>query len=116
MKTVLLIDDDESFRVLLTDLLRAHSWNVLQAEDGESGLRQALQHKPDIVICDLLMPRCNGFQFCRALNAERAALPNTKILVSSGSGYAVDRINALESGADGYVTKPVDLNELLELL
>jgi phosphoribosyl 1,2-cyclic phosphodiesterase/CheY-like chemotaxis protein len=116
MKTVLLIDDDESFRSLLEDLLCAHGWNVLQAEDGESGLRVALEHKPDVVVCDLLMPRCNGFQFCRSLNANRASLPNTKIVVSSGSGYAVDRINALESGADEFVTKPVHADELLKLL
>lgn len=116
MKTVLLIDDDESFRSLLEDLLCAHGWNVLQAEDGESGLRVALEHKPDVVVCDLLMPRCNGFQFCRSLNANRASLPNTKIVVSSGSGYAVDRINALESGADEFVTKPIHADELLKLL
>lgn len=116
MKTVLLIDDDEGFRSLLEDLLRAHGWNVLQAEDGERGLNVALEHKPDVVVCDLLMPRCNGFQFCRELHARRASLPNTKIVVSSGSGYAVDRINALESGADEYVTKPIHADELLQLL
>ena len=87
-----------------------------QAEDGESGLKLALDHKPDVVVCDLLMPRCNGFQFCRALNARRSLLPNVKIVVSSGSGYAIDRINALESGADEYVPKPVAADELLALL
>ena len=116
MKTVLLIDDDEALRSILTELLRAEGWNVLQAEDGESGLKLALDHKPDVVVCDLLMPRCNGFQFCRALNARRSLLPNVKIVVSSGSGYAIDRINALESGADEYVPKPVAADELLALL
>src|SRR5688572_26082437 len=62
------------------------------------------------------MPRCNGFQFCRALNARRSLLPNVKIVVSSGSGYAIDRINALESGADEFVPKPVAADELLGLL
>jgi len=116
LKTVLLIDDDEALRSILTELLRSEGWNVLQAEDGESGLKLALDHKPDVVVCDLLMPRCNGFQFCRALNARRSLLPNVKIVVSSGSGYAIDRINALESGADEYVPKPVAADELLALL
>jgi phosphoribosyl 1,2-cyclic phosphodiesterase/FixJ family two-component response regulator len=116
LKTVLLIDDDEALRSILTELLRSEGWNVLQAEDGESGLKLALDHKPDVVVCDLLMPRCNGFQFCRALNARRSLLPNVKIVVSSGSGYAIDRINALESGADEYVPKPVAADELLGLL
>ncbi|MGZ8898500.1 MAG: response regulator [Limisphaerales bacterium] len=116
MKTVLLIDDDEVLRSILTELLRADGWNVLQAEDGEAGLNLAMEHKPHVVVCDLLMPRCNGFQFCRALNARRSLLPNTRIVVSSGSGYAIDRINALESGADEFVSKPVAPNELLALL
>src|SRR5688500_6745675 len=116
MKTVLLIDDDRAFRELLTQLLGSEGWNVLEAEDGEAGLKIALEQKPNVVVCDLLMPRSNGFQFCRALNARRSALPETKIVVSSGSGYATDRINALESGADEYVTKPVRADDLLALL
>ncbi len=115
MKTVLLIDDDEAFRSVLTELLRSHGWNVIQAQDGENGLTLALEHKPAIVVCDLLMPRCNGFQFCRALNSRRSSLPDTKIIVSSGSGYAVDKIVALESGADEYVTKPIDVDQLVNL-
>jgi phosphoribosyl 1,2-cyclic phosphodiesterase/ActR/RegA family two-component response regulator len=116
MKTVLLIDDDEALRSILTELLRGAGWNVLQADDGDLGLKIALEHRPEVIVCDLLMPRCNGFQFCRALNARRAALPNTKIVVSSGSGYSIDRINALESGADEFVTKPIKADELLTLL
>ncbi len=116
MKTVLLIDDDFAFRALVKELLQAGGWNVLEANDGEEGLQMALEHKPNAVVCDLLMPRSNGFQFCRALNARRSALPDTKIVVSSGSGYATDRINALESGADEYVTKPVRAEVLLGLL
>ena len=119
MKTVLLIDDDHDLRELLRELLNAEGWNVLEAEDGEAGLKLALEHKPNVVVCDLLMPRSNGFQFCRALNSRRSTLPDIKIVVSSGSGYAVDRINALESGADEYITKPIraaDLHALLERL
>lgn len=116
MKTVLLIDDDEAFRTVITELLRLAGWSVLQAEDGETGLRIALEEKPQVVLCDLLMPRCNGFQFCRSLNARRSELPHTRVVVSSGSGYAVDRINALESGADEYITKPIKADDLLALL
>lgn len=116
LKTALLIDDDADFRSLLTELLRAHGWDVVQAGDGDSGLQMALERKPDVVLCDLLMPRCNGFQFCRALHAERGRLPDTRIVVTAGSSYSIDRINAFESGADAYLTKPVKLNELLDVL
>ena len=68
MKTVLLIDDDHAFRTQLTELLKTQGWNVFEAADGEDGLNLALQQRPDVVVCDLLMPRCNGFQFCRPSN------------------------------------------------
>jgi phosphoribosyl 1,2-cyclic phosphodiesterase/CheY-like chemotaxis protein len=116
MKTVLLIDDDHAFRHMLTELLKGQGWDVLEAADGESGLNIALQKRPDVVVCDLLMPRCNGFQFCRAIKSQRAFLPNVRIIVSSGSNYASDRTNALESGADEYITKPITASDLFAVL
>ncbi len=116
MNTVLLIDDDRSFRDALSHLLIDNGWNVLQAEDGESGIQLALEHRPDIVLCDLLMPRCNGFQVCRKLRANKDRLPATKIIVTTGSGYATDKLNALEAGADEYLIKPVVPTELTAML
>ena len=116
MKTVLLIDDDHAFRHTLTELLKTQGWHVFEAADGEEGLNIALQKRPDVVVCDLLMPRCNGFQFCRAIKQQRAFLPNIRVIVSSGSNYASDRMNALESGADEYITKPVSADDLFAVL
>jgi phosphoribosyl 1,2-cyclic phosphodiesterase/CheY-like chemotaxis protein len=116
MKTVLLIDDDHAFRHTLTELLKTQGWEVFEAPDGEIGLNIALQKRPDVVVCDLLMPRCNGFQFCRAIKQQRAFLPNVRIVVSSGSNYASDRMNALESGADEYITKPISADDLFAVL
>ncbi len=116
MKTVLLIDDDRAFRDALSHWLTDHGWRVLQAEDGELGLKLALEHRPEIVLCDLLMPRCNGFQVCRNLRAHKAQLLNTKIIVTTGSGYATDRLNAFEAGADEYLIKPLVPNELKAIL
>ncbi|HEY6227030.1 MAG TPA: response regulator, partial [Verrucomicrobiae bacterium] len=116
MKTVLLIDDDHAFRNTLTELLKTQGWEVFEAPDGEIGLNIAMQKRPDVVVCDLLMPRCNGFQFCRAIKQQRAFLPNVRIVVSSGSNYASDRMNALESGADEYITKPISADDLFAVL
>lgn len=116
MKTVLLIDDDHAFRKTLTELLKTQGWVVFEAGDGEEGLNVALLKRPDVVVCDLLMPRCNGFQFCRAVKQQRAFLPNIRIVVSSGSNYASDRMNALESGADEYITKPISADDLFAVL
>ena len=116
MKTVLLIDDDSTFRDVISHWLTENGWRVLQAEDGEIGLKLALEYRPEIVLCDLMMPRCNGFQVCRLLKAQRDRLPRTKIVVMTGSGYATDRLNALEAGADEYLVKPVVPAELAALL
>jgi phosphoribosyl 1,2-cyclic phosphodiesterase/ActR/RegA family two-component response regulator len=116
VKTVLLIDDDISFREALSHWLIDSGWRVLLAEDGEIGLQLALEHRPDVVLCDLLMPRCNGFQVCRSLRAQREHLPKLKIFVTTGSSYSTDRLNALESGADEYLVKPIMPNELVALL
>ena len=116
MKTVLLIDDDHSFRDIISQWLAENGWRVLQAEDGESGLKLALEHSPEIILCDLLMPRCNGFQVCRFLRAHKEQLPRTKIIVTTGSSYATDRLNAFEAGADEYLIKPILPHDLALVL
>ena len=86
MKTILVIDDDDGFRKLLKTWLAAAGWNVLEASEGEGGVVLALQHQPDAIICDLLMPRCNGFQVCRLLRDEVDRIKQPQIIVTTGSG------------------------------
>ena len=116
MKTVLIIDDDRALRSTLATWLSNDGWRVYEAEDGEAGLDLATKHRPDVVLCDLLMPRCNGFQVCRSLRSHKDSLANTKIIVTTGSGYATDRVNAFEAGADEYLVKPIIPTELTRLL
>ncbi len=116
MKSALLIDDDPIVRKVLSKALAASGLSVREAKDGEEGIQAALQHRPDAVICDLLMPRCNGFQVCRALREKSAELPGLKIIVTTHRGFATDRLNAFESGADHYLVKPILAEEILRLL
>ena len=111
MKTILLIDDDEICRAPAAELLRRSHWRVFEAEDGESGLQMAVQHRPDVILCDLLMPRVNGYQVCRAVR-EHVELRNTKIIVVTGRDYAADRKSAEEAGADDYLVKPLEFATL----
>ncbi|MDQ6656169.1 MAG: response regulator [Verrucomicrobiota bacterium] len=104
MPTVLLIEDDEETRRATSELFDRAEWQVLEAGDGEAGIELALKHRPDVILCDLLMPKANGFQVCRAL---RQQLQPTKIIVISGRDYGVDRTSALEAGADDYLVKPI---------
>ena len=113
MKTVLLVEDDPGGRAVLAHHLRRDGWHVFEAEDGETGIRLALDHRPQLVVCDLLMPRSNGFQVCRAV---RQHLQPTRIIVTSGRDYPIDRLNAEEAGANHYLVKPFQWEELRALI
>lgn len=115
MKTVLLIDEDQAFRATLAEWLARERWQVIEAANGDLGLGFIQLHQPAIVICDLLMPRCNGFRLCRIIRKLPEA-EQPKIIISSGRGYPGDRLTALEAGADEYLVKPVVEGQLLKLL
>jgi phosphoribosyl 1,2-cyclic phosphodiesterase/ActR/RegA family two-component response regulator len=114
-KTVLVIDDDPDYRKCICEILEHNGWRAWDAEDGQQGVEMAKSHRPSVVICDLLMPKCNGFQVCRLLRQE-TTLRGTKIVVSSGRQFASDLQAASEAGADQYLAKPADASQLLLLL
>jgi len=115
MRRVLIIEDDADQREILALFIREAGWEVLEAPDGETGITVAQSSSPDVVFCDLLMQGVNGFQVCRTLRAD-AKLKHTHIAVTSGRVFDADRIAALESGADEYLQKPVQLSRVGELL
>ena len=104
MPRVLIIEDDAESRHAIAGLFTSEDWKVLEANDGDAGLELALHNRPDLILCDLLMPKSNGFQVCRTI---REQLQPTKIIVVSGRDYGVDRTSALQAGADEYLLKPV---------
>lgn len=109
MPTVLLIEDDDESRRTTSELFGRDKWTVFEAGDGEVGIDLALKHRPDVILCDLLMPKANGFQVCRAI---RQQLQPAKIIIISGRDYGVDRASALEAGADEYLVKPITWDTL----
>src|SRR5271157_2662750 len=115
MKTVLVIDDDAGFRLMVGTMLRQEGWEVLEAEEGDLGLELARVRRPGFILCDLLMPGCNGFQVCRALRSE-ASMRSTRIIVTSGRDFESDRQAARAAGADDYIAKPIEPTMLLEVL
>ena len=104
MPRVLIIEDDPESRRALAGLFTHEDWNVLQAPDGDVGIELALRNRPELILCDLLMPKSNGFQVCRTI---RKQIQRTKIIVVSGRDYGADKISALQAGADEYLLKPV---------
>ncbi len=115
MKTVLIIDDDADYRMVMAEVLEVEGWQVFQAEDGDEGIKLAQKHRPAAIVCDLRMPKCNGFQVCRTLHADKS-LRETKIIVSSGRDFQLDRQMAFDSGAHEYLTKPFKPSDLVDLL
>lgn len=115
-KIILVIDEEQEFREALTKWLADDGWTVLEADNGDEGLALLRKHRPQVVICDLLMPGCNGFRFCRQAHEDRDLKKSVKIILSSSRGYAGDRLNAIQSGADEYLVKPFQQDELSNIL
>lgn len=113
MATVLIIEDDAESRRATAGLFSREDWTILEAGDGEVGIRLALEHEPDLILCDLLMPKANGFQVCRSL---RRNLQRAKIIIISGRDYGVDRTSAIEAGADEYLVKPILWEHLQDVI
>lgn len=115
MHSALIIDDDADYRALISELLRADGWQVWDADSGERGVELAREHRPRVVVCDLLMPRGNGFQVCRILRSD-PQFRATRIVVTTGRAYDSDRKAAIEAGADEYLIKPFEMPALIQLL
>lgn len=113
MPSVLIIDDDAESRRAIAKLFARADWKVLEAADGDAGVEVALRNQPEVILCDLLMPKSNGFQVCRTI---RQQLQPTKIIAVSGRDYAVDRASALEAGADVYLFKPIKWEVLCDTI
>ena len=110
MTTVLVIEDDPAILRGLTDNLRYEGYQVLQAQDAETGRQLHLTGKPDLIMLDLTLPRTGGLEFCRRL---RASADHTPILVVTARSEEADRVLCLDVGADDYVTKPFSVRELM---
>jgi len=110
---VLVVDDDPSVRDSLRRSLAFNGYEVLTAEDGIEALRVVGDERPDAVVLDVMMPRFDGLQACRAL---RAAGNDVPILLLTARDAVPDRVAGLDAGADDYLPKPFALEELLARL
>jgi two-component system KDP operon response regulator KdpE len=109
---ILVADDDPQLVRALRITLNAHGYDVVAAPDGAAAVALAAQSHPDIVLLDLGMPHLNGVQVIEALRGWTAA----PIIVVSGRTGSADKVDALDAGADDYVTKPFQVDELLARL
>jgi CheY-like chemotaxis protein len=110
---ILVIEDNAANLELMTYLLRAYGYETLMATDGETGLKLAQRERPQAVVCDIQMPRMDGFGVLRALKSDPAtkAIPVVAVTAFAMVG---DKERIMAAGFDGYIGKPIDLKEFLD--
>jgi DNA-binding response OmpR family regulator len=108
--TILVVEDNPSLVELLRQVLGEHGYDVQSARDGEAGLAHAMDSVPDLLILDIGLPRRNGFEVVRELRRNGVDAPT---LILSARAEVADRVTGLELGADDYLTKPFDADELV---
>ncbi|MGD9873167.1 MAG: response regulator [Kiritimatiellia bacterium] len=110
--TVLVVDDDPRNRMLLHDLLKSKGYRITQAESGEEALDIIAADPPDTVLLDVMMTGMDGFEVCRRIKANPDTAHIPVLLVTALTGRD-DRLAGIEAGGDDFITKPVDLKEVL---
>lgn len=109
---ILVVEDDPSVRNLILTTLKAHDYRYLTAQTGEAGIVEASSHNPDIILLDLGLPDMDGVDVIKRIRSWA----NTPIIVISARSEDSDKIEALDAGADDYLTKPFSVDELMARL
>src|SRR5688500_4306076 len=112
MKRILVIEDDAAVRAVILDTIRLKGWEPLEAADGEAGVQLAQSELPDLILCDIQMPKMDGYGVLHQIreNKMTAALP---FIFLTGLGEMPRIRKGMESGADDYLVKPFSIQELI---
>jgi DNA-binding response OmpR family regulator len=110
MSRILVVEDDPAILRGLADNLAFEGHEVLTVTDGEEACVRIREHKPDLIILDLMLPRLSGYEVCRRIRSEGNTTP---VVMLTARGQEADRVLGLDLGADDYVTKPFSILELL---
>lgn len=111
--TILIADDEPNILLSLEFLMQREGYRVLVARDGQEALDAILQHRPDLVLLDVMMPRKSGFDVLQALR-EREDLAAVRVLMLTAKGRDTDMAKGLALGASDYMTKPFSTRELVD--
>lgn len=115
MPTVLIVDDEQHIRLLIEQALEEledEGVQLFTAADGVEALEVVRVHRPEVVFLDVMMPRLNGYETCRAIRTD-LGLTETTVIMLTAKGQTYDREHGLEVGANEYLTKPFDPDDLL---
>jgi CRP/FNR family transcriptional regulator, cyclic AMP receptor protein len=112
MKKILLIEDNEDVRNNTKEILELSDYNVIVAENGKTGVEKAIEHNPDLIICDIMMPVLDGYGVLHAIHKNKD-IKNTPFIFLTARTERTDFRKGMELGADDYITKPFSGTELL---
>jgi DNA-binding response OmpR family regulator len=112
---ILIVDDESDLVSVLRIGLEIEGFEVIEAADGEEGLKRAQRDRPHLLVLDLMLPKLDGYKVCRALKFDER-YRNLPIVVLSARSGEQDRKLALDMGADAFVSKPYDMAELVKLI
>ncbi len=116
MHTVVIVEDHDEIRELIRTTLEFDDYRIFEANTGLSGLRVAEQHRPSLILTDVMMPDgMDGIELCRRVRAH-PDLRDTKIVILSAKTQEADRAAGLSAGANAYLTKPFSPLELLDVI
>ncbi len=113
MTTILCIEDEASIRANIVEEFEDAGYDVIESSNGESGLAAAIAHKPDLVLCDISMPKMNGLELLSVFRKIDSGLEDIPFIFLSALSDRESMIKGLNNGADDYLTKPVDFDLLL---
>jgi len=112
-KRVLLADDEEDIKIVLSTFLQSHGYEIATAFDGLDTLEKVQSEKPDLILLDIMMPVLDGYEVCKRLKADKRTA-NIPILMLSAAAHADSIARALSAGAKDYIVKPFEPEKLLE--
>jgi two-component system cell cycle response regulator DivK len=114
-KIILNVEDNELNRKIVRDLLRRTSYQVIEAVDGEAGIASALEHRPDLILMDVQLPKVSGFDALRVLR-QTPETAHTPVIAITSFALSGDQERAREAGASAYLAKPYSPFDLLALI
>jgi len=113
MRVILIVEDNEKNMKLARDVLQAKGYATLEAVNGEEGVRQAIAHRPDLVLMDIQLPDINGVEAFHRIRAH-ADTARVPVVAFTASVTPMDRSRITDAGFDGFISKPINLKEFLE--
>ena len=111
-ETILVVEDSPTYLRQITQMLQKNGYETISAIDGEEALKKAIEKHPDLIVLDIILPKKNGFQVCRQLKTSPDS-KDIKIIMLTSKSQDSDRFWGLKQGADEYLTKPLDDDQLI---